>query len=78
MAQPIRYIALDFDNCICEVNDAFRIVWDFYENLILHSDLNEYWCQLRELWIQRPRTAQGTCSRPRDAQRGARAAHARP
>jgi hypothetical protein len=51
MTLPIRYIALDFDNCICEVNDAFRIVWDFYEGLVMHSELKEYWCQLRELWI---------------------------
>ena len=51
ITQPIRYIALDFDNCICEINDAFRIVWDFYENLILHPELSEHWHQLGELWI---------------------------
>lgn len=52
MTQPIRYIALDFDNCICEVNEAFRICWDFFDNLIFHPELNEHWHDLRELWIQ--------------------------
>lgn len=51
MTQPIRYIALDFDNCICEVNEAFRICWDFYEKLILHPELNEHWHKLGELWV---------------------------
>lgn len=49
--QPIRYIALDFDNCICEINSAFRIVWDFFENLVLHPQLCEHWHQLRQLWV---------------------------
>ncbi len=51
-SEPIRYIALDFDNCICEINDAFRIVWDFFDKLILHPDLSEYYHDLLELWVE--------------------------
>jgi hypothetical protein len=49
--QPIRYIALDFDNCICEINDAFRIVWDFLDSLIFHPELSEHWHELQKLWV---------------------------
>ncbi len=48
--QPIRYIALDFDNCICEINSAFRIVWDYFESLLLHRELSTHWHTLHTLW----------------------------
>lgn len=52
MTQPIRYIALDFDNCICEVNEAFRICWDFVDNLILHPELSDHWNDLCKFWVE--------------------------
>lgn len=52
MTHPIRYIALDFDNCICEVNEAFRICWDFVDKLIYHPDLCDHWRDLYTLWIE--------------------------
>ena len=51
MTEPIRYIALDFDNCICEVNEAFRICWDFLDKLIFNPELNEHWHNLQKLWV---------------------------
>lgn len=48
----IRYIALDFDNCICEINPAFHMVWEFTEKMLLHEELGEYYWNLRTLWIE--------------------------
>lgn len=52
MSTPIRYIALDFDNCICEINAAFHIVWEFYDKLIFHETLSEYYHRLHDLWVE--------------------------
>ena len=52
MTEPIRYIALDFDNCICHMNDAFWIVWKLFDGLLTHPDLYDYYHRLRESWIK--------------------------
>ncbi len=52
MAEPIRYLALDFDNCICHMNDAFWIVWRIFDGLLTHPELYNYYIPLREQWIK--------------------------
>jgi hypothetical protein len=56
---PIRYIALDFDNVICELNAAFQIVWNAFEIVQAHEVLRRP--TLREEWLGELERAYADC-----------------
>ena len=57
MNTPIRYIALDFDNVICELNPAFHIVWTIYQKIQNHDVLKQE--SLRSNWLKELTNATG-------------------
>lgn len=57
--KAIRYLALDFDNVICELNPAFKILWDIFTTIQADETLRRQ--DLREKWIQQLEEATGDC-----------------
>ncbi len=56
---PIRYVALDFDNVICELNAAFHIVWNIYK--IVQDNQTLQRSNLRKEWLDELERAYGDC-----------------
>lgn len=56
---PIRYIALDFDNVICELNAAFHILWTIFETVQANEVLHQ--ANFREEWLLELERAYADC-----------------
>ena len=51
----IRYIGIDFDQTLCEMNTAFWIVFHLYREVLQHSDIlfsEEHRAQFRAAWVK--------------------------